>query len=221
MTLSFTRVIAVVFTTGTASAAAAQSTSAPQLQKLLPESEEITFALEAALPNVSGGATVYVLRRGGFVIARQGTNGFTCLVTRDHPESLYPICYNPEASRTILPVQLERQRLREQGKTLEEADAAITAGFKEGRFKAQATGAIAYMLSPHQVIYAGATGPRVGQYRPHIMLYLPYATRESLGLNETIERQVGLQAAGQPNAHMIVPVKDWSTAPGAVPSPDR
>lgn len=53
------------------------------------------------------------------------------------------------------------------------------------------------------------------------MLYLPYATRESLGLNETIERQVGLQAAGQPNAHMIVPVKDWSTAPGAAPSPDR
>ena len=193
----------------------------PAIHKLLPESEEIAMALEAALPNVSSGATVYVLRRGGHVVARPGTNGFTCLVQRDHAESLYPICYNPEASRSILPVQLEHQRLREQGKTRPEIDRAIKSGFDNGTFKAPGANAIAYMMSPHQVIYAGETGPRVGQYRPHLMLYMPYATRESIGLDASLDKQVFLQSSGEPNAHLIVPLKDWSTAAGAAPAPAR
>lgn len=212
---------AVALVTGLAAATSAGAQGGPALPPLLPEPEEIELALEAALPNVSSGATVYVLRRGGHVVARKGSNGFACLVSRDHAESLYPICYNPEASRTVLPVQLARQRLREEGKGNEDVDRDIQAGFDKGTFKVPSAGAIAYMMSPHQVIYAGATGPRVGQYKPHVMLYVPYATRASIGFDASLDTQVFLQAPGTPNAHLIVPVTDWSTAARPAPAPAR
>ena len=191
-----------------------------QLPKLMDEQAEIAMALEAALPNVSGGATVYVLKRGGHVVARRGSNGFACLVSRDHIESLYPICYNPEGAETVLPGALMSQRLREEGKSNDEIEQIVATAYRDGKLKAPTKGAIAYMMSPRQVIYAGATGPRVGQYRPHLMLYMPYATRQSVGLDKSLDSQVFLALEGKATAHLIVPLKDWSTPPSAS-APER
>jgi hypothetical protein len=199
------------------SAVGAQGTPDRALPRLLPEAEEISLALEAALPNVSSQATVYVLRREGHVVARKGSNGFSCLVSRDHAESLYPICYDAEASRAVLPVELREQQLRGQGKTEEEIEREIAAGYGNGTFQPPARSAMAYMMSPRQVIYAGPTGPRVGQYKPHLMLYLPYATRATFGLDQSLDRQVFLTSEGTPRAHLIIPLTDWSTKAAAAP----
>lgn len=200
-----------------AGALGAQAPAARVLPKLLPESEEIALALEAALPNVSRDATVYVFRRGGHVVARQGTNGFACLVSRDHPESLYPICYDPEAARTVLPVQIKQQQLREQGRSDEDIAREIAASYASGTFQPPTRAAMAYMMSPRQVIYASPNGPRVGQYKPHLMLYVPYATRATFGLDRSLDKHAFLVAEGTPRTHLIIPVADWSTQPSAPP----
>jgi len=88
------------------------SAQAPSLPPLLPEAEEIALARSAAPPEISGAADIWVLRRGGHERMVSGTNGAACIVARDHPESLYPICYDAAAVRTVLPIQLREQRMR-------------------------------------------------------------------------------------------------------------
>ena len=93
--------------------AAAQTVAAKPA--LLAESEEIRLARSAAPPEVARDADVWVLRRGGHVKVQSGTSGVACMVSRDHPESLYPICYDAEAARTIFQIALRESQLRENG----------------------------------------------------------------------------------------------------------
>lgn len=50
---------------------------------VLPEAEEIALARSAAPAEVSEAADVWVLRNGRYEIARQGTNGNACMVSRN------------------------------------------------------------------------------------------------------------------------------------------
>ena len=53
-----------------------------QLPPLLPPDREMALAESAAPRAVTDEASIFLLHRGGFVIARQGNNGFTCFVAR-------------------------------------------------------------------------------------------------------------------------------------------
>ena len=197
-----------------ASASSISAQTPAKLPPLLPEAEELAMALEAAPPNVADGAAVYVLRRGGHVKVREGRNGFSCLVSRDHPESLYPVCYDADASRTVLPVELREQQLRERGKSEAEVASEIGLAYRTGELRIPTRGSMAYMMSPRQVIYDGPNGRRVGQYRPHLMLYLPYATDAELGLGDpSVRRTAFLAMPGAPNAHLIIALTDWAKSP--------
>ncbi|MGH7720381.1 MAG: hypothetical protein ACREON_16245 [Gemmatimonadaceae bacterium] len=201
-------VIMLGFIGGLAPEAQAQGTAAA-LPRLLPEAEEIALARSAAPAWISDSATVYMLRRGGHAKVREGTNGFNCLVSRDNPESLYPICYNPEASKSVLPVSLREQQLREQGKSDADVRREIEADYARGAFKPPAGAAMSYMMSPQQVLYAGAAGRRVGQWHPHVMIYVPYATSAQLGVNPP-RGHVFIGEEGTPTAHVVVVVPEWA-----------
>jgi hypothetical protein len=69
-------------------------------ERAFPEAET-EMALSAAPEHLRAEAAVYVLRRDGFVKARGGTNGFTCLVLRENGRTA-PICYDAEGSQTTL-----------------------------------------------------------------------------------------------------------------------
>src|SRR5688500_8186521 len=80
-----------------------------------PADLETEFALSALPPHLRSEATVYLLDPAkGYYIARQGTNGFTCFVSRTEWEwadfrkdHAAPISYDAEGSRTILKVFLD------------------------------------------------------------------------------------------------------------------
>ena len=89
---------------------------------------EIALARTAAPPSVSGDATVVILGPHGFETEAQGKNGFVCIVERAwtspfdslefwNPKNRSPICYNPQAARTILPITYMRTRLALAGKS--------------------------------------------------------------------------------------------------------
>ncbi len=193
--------------------------SAQHLPKLLPDQEEIVLARSAAPLELSGAAAIYVLRRGGHVKVVEGTNGAACMVSRDHPESLYPICFDPEAARTILPVELEEQRMRERGLPEDSVSARIDAGFRQGQFSPPRSLAIAYMMSRQQVLYAGANGRRVGAWFPHLMYYAPYMTREKMANSGLPNGDMTLAQEGRATAHFVVMTRDWAAAPPATPAP--
>src|SRR5215468_3375319 len=93
---------------------------APLDQYLMADRDaEIALARSAAPPSISSDATVMVLGRRGYETAVEGKNGFVCIVERawmDAFDSLEfwnakdrgPICFNPQAARSVLPITLKR-----------------------------------------------------------------------------------------------------------------
>jgi len=56
----------------------------------MPGDREIALPLSAAPPKINEHASVCVLERDGYVLARTGSDGFTCLVVPDYPQDLGP-----------------------------------------------------------------------------------------------------------------------------------
>jgi hypothetical protein len=190
---------------------AAQSTAGAKLPPLMDEAAEIALARSAAPAAISGNADVWVLRRGGHEKVVTGTSGVACIVQRDHPESLYPICYDAEGARTILQVGLREQRLREQGWTTDRINADVAAAIDRGELNVPSPSALAWMQSPRQVIHAGADGPRVGEWKPHVMVYMPYATEKTTGILPLADGDFMIREPGTATAHMIIISRDWTT----------
>jgi hypothetical protein len=119
---------------------------------------EITLARSAAPDSISHDATVLVLARHGYETAVEGKNGFVCVVERGwmspadapefwNPKLRGPICFNPPAARSILPITYKRTELVLAGKTKAEIIAGNKAAFEKGELPALEPGAMSYMMS--------------------------------------------------------------------------
>src|SRR4030081_3485103 len=91
----------------------------PLSEYMMTPEAEISLARSAAPENVSAHATVKIHTASGFKVATQGDNGFVCMVMRGWGAPTFtpapfrdlvyysklraPICFNPVASRTVLP----------------------------------------------------------------------------------------------------------------------
>jgi hypothetical protein len=157
-------------------------TSQP-LPALFPRDKEIELALSAAPEHLRKGAGVYILERNGYVKVRESTNGFTCIVNRDHPLSLKPVCFDAEGTATILPKILRVGELLMQGKPVSEIDAEIAEGFRTGKYISPRRAGVAYMLSGDIRNYNPHTG-KVDSFPPHVMFYAPNLTNADLGTTQ-------------------------------------
>jgi hypothetical protein len=205
-----------------------QSAKYPPLSEYMMTPEaEIALARSAAPENVSAHATVKILTASGFKVAAQGDNGFVCIVMRGWAAPTFtpapfrdlvyyaklraPICFNPIASRTVLPLQELRTKLGMGGKTPDQIAEGVQAAYAKGELPRMETVAFAYMFSADQDL-----GPEVGHWHPHMMLYTPYYENSMLGGN-----QIGGALpfvgddAGTPFAVTVIPV-DHSLAVEAV-----
>ncbi|HEV8597827.1 MAG TPA: DUF4440 domain-containing protein [Gemmatimonadales bacterium] len=203
-------------------AGSVQSGGYPTRPRPLPEAEEIAFAMSAAPREISANATIYVLRESGPAKARDGSNGCTCMVSRDlHAGSLYPICYDREASASVFHQELLELRLRFEGKTEEEVKRAVAAAYAAGTLRPPARPALSYMMSPRQVLFSSplAEGRRVGPWHPHLMLSLPFATAEQFGLapHSSVD-VIQVDRGGEATAQLIVKVPQWADGP-SLPAP--
>jgi len=155
--------------------------SALQLPELLPREKEIELALSAAPEHLRKGAAVYVLERNGFVKVKESTNSFTCIVNRDHPLSLKPVCFDAEGTATILPKILRIGELLMRGQPMSEIDAEIAEGFRTGKYVSPRRAGVAYMLSGDIRNFNPRTG-KVESFPPHVMFYAPNLTNADLGM---------------------------------------
>ena len=102
---------------------------APLDQYMMPdENSEIALARSAAPSSISDGAEVMVLGPKGYTTAVKGINGFLCIVERSwgaatddpefwNPKVRAPICFNPAAARTFVPIFLMKTKLVLAGKS--------------------------------------------------------------------------------------------------------
>jgi len=156
------------------------ATSSQPLPELLPREKEIELALSAAPEHLRPGAAVYVLEQNGFVKVKNSTNGFTCIVNRDHPLNQKPVCFDAEGTATILPKILRVGELLMQGKTMSEINSDIAEGFRTGRYISPRRPGIAYMLSGDIHNFNPRTG-KVESFPPHTMFYAPNLTNADIG----------------------------------------
>jgi len=146
---------------------------------LMPEALEMELALSAAPAHLRADATVLLLGERGYVEARKGSNGFTCLVGRPQPKAVAPMCYDVEGTRTVVPLMADEAAMRARGESEEAIQKAADEGFKSGKYKAPERPGISYMMSPVQEL-AGPDGV-IRSFVPHLMFYAPNLTDADVG----------------------------------------
>ncbi len=140
---------------------------------------EIAMARSAAPDAISRDAAVLVLTDHGYVTAVEGKNGFVCVVERSwtspedsptfwDPKLRGPICFNPQAARSILPATIERTKLVIAGKSKSEIIAANKQAYDAKELPPLEPGSMSYMMSKHG--YLTADGGNLA----HIMVYTPH-----------------------------------------------
>ena len=118
---------------------------APLSQYLMADrNAEIAMARSAAPAAISSHAKILVLGPHGFVTAVEGTNGFVCMVDRAwmsefdskefwNPKMRGPICLNPQAVPSILPIAYKRTALALAGQSKDQILQALKAALASRR----------------------------------------------------------------------------------------
>jgi hypothetical protein len=152
---------------------------------LLPKDQEIQLALAAAPEQVRAGASIYVYGRDGYHKARGGTNGFTCLLNRDGNQNgdnfLKPTCWDPEGTRTIVPVVLRVGQLLASSTSAAQIKREIDAGFASGKFMSPRRTGIAYMLRGDLLFDPKTQRITKTAFPPHYMIYAPGVSNADIG----------------------------------------
>lgn len=164
-----------------------------------PAAVQIALA-ESAGPPVAADAAIYVLGPKGYTLARHGANGFTCLVSRERPDTLEPECFDATGTASVVPVRIFIEEQRAAGAAEERITAMVEAGYREGRFKAPARAGLVYMLSPHNYVF-DPERKAIVHFPGHLMFYAPNATQKDVGSGPGAPYIV---APGTPHALMIV-----------------
>jgi hypothetical protein len=160
----------------------AQSTypsMAPIEQYRMGRDAEIALARTAAPPSVSRDADVLVLGQKNYETAVKGKNGFVCLVGRAftgplsnpefwNPKNRSPMCYNPPAARSVVPMLLKETEMAFAGLSKAQISAGIKTAFDKKELGAPESGSMCYMLSKEAYLT-----DRGGHNMAHLMFELP------------------------------------------------
>jgi len=204
----------------TASAQQQQSypSMAPLAQYLMSDqAAEVALAKSAAPAAISDHATVLVLQAHGYITAVKGTNGFVCAVERGwmspfdapqfwNPKLRGPICFNPQAVKSILPITYKRTALVLSGRSKDEIKKAMTTAFATKQMPPLQPGAMSYMMSKQ-----GYLDDKFGHWMPHLMFYT--ATNVDWGADQDGSPvMLNPQFHGQPEPVnvLMIPVGKWS-----------
>ena len=144
---------------------------------------EIALARSAAPEAISRDATILVLGRHGYETAVEGKNGFVCAVERGwmgpfegdfavnfwNPKIRGPLCFNPPAARSILPLTYKRTEMILAGKSKAQIIDALKAAYEKKELPPLELGAMSYMMSRDQYL----TDHGDHHWMAHLMFYTP------------------------------------------------
>ena len=181
---------------------------------------EIALARSAAPDSISSNAEVLVFGRKGYETAIKGKNGFVCLVGRSwsspfddpefwNPKVRAPICYNPPAARSVLPIYIQRTQMALAGLSKARVISGIKAAYDKKELPIPAPGSMCYMMSKQA--YFGDSEPPLS----HLMFELPPLDAAAWGANlpgspVILGVQGVSEGAPEPMTEFVVPVGNWS-----------
>jgi hypothetical protein len=191
---------------------------APPDQYLIADrNAEIVLARSAAPPSISRDATVMVLGNHGYETAVEGKNGFVCMVERAwmnpfdspefwNPKMRAPICHNPPAVRSILPITYLKTKMVLAGLSKAQIIDRLKTANTKNELPPLEPGAMSYMLSSQ-----GNLGDAAGHWLPHLMIYTPRTDATAWGANLPDTPVVLLPPDPQDRQSVfLIPVGHWS-----------
>lgn len=199
---------------------AAYPRMAPTAQYLMSDQQaEIALARSAAPVAISRDATIQVLKEHGYETVVKGKNGFVCLVERAwmgpvdwpefwNPKVRGPVCFNPPAVRSVLPITYKRTEFALAGLSRTQLIASMQDVVRKKELPALEAGAMAYMMSKQ-----GQLGDSVGHWHPHLMFYSARSGGADWGADlpgSPVLLNPQFQGAPEPLANLMVRVPDWS-----------
>jgi hypothetical protein len=197
-------------------------TMAPLEQYLMVnQNAEIALARSAAPESISRDAEVLVLGRHGYETAVKGKNGWVCVVERswmapfDDPEFLnpdqrLPLCLNPPAVRTHLPLTFKTTELAMAGLSKTQMFDGIKAAYDKNELPLPEPGAMCYMMSKQQYF-----GRKYGNADPHLMFWFPKTDDMSWGAGLFGSPVYVHQYSPEPITEFIISVSKWSDGTAA------
>ena len=184
---------------------------------------EIALARSAAPDAISDAAKILVLGRHGYETAVEGKNGFVCAVERGwmspsgapefwNPKIRGPICFNPPAARSVLPVTYKRTEMVLAGRTQAEIIEGNKAAFEKGELPPLEPGAMSYMMSKSAYLTDDDD-----HNLAHLMFYEPPLDGKDWGadLPKSPLMLIRQFKGAQPIEVLIVPLGRWSDGSAA------
>jgi hypothetical protein len=193
---------------------------------ILDGNSEVGLARSAAPESVANGAEVMVLGQKGYTTAVKGTNGFVCIVERSwgaatddpdfwNPKVRSPICFNPPAARTFVPIFLMKTKLVLAGKSKAEILAATNSALDKKELPALEPGAMCYMMSKQQYL-----NDRGKSWHPHLMFLVSGSAAKSWGADLPGSPVMAADDPEERTTIFMVWVGKWSDGTPAPPMED-
>jgi hypothetical protein len=226
----WTVVLTFMFGSAAATAATAQPEPYPKMAPLpqyliASRDAELALARSAAPSSVSDGAKILVLGKNGYETVAAGSNGFTCLVERGwmspfdstdfwNPKLRGPVCYNPAASRSVLPYTLFRTKLVMMGvankaQLLEQVQTAVA----QRKLVPPEIGSMSYMMSKNAYLSDGNPA-----WHSHLMFHIAKTDAATWGANlpgSPVIVNDGNTQVPEPQTIFMVALGQWSDGSAA------
>jgi hypothetical protein len=201
-------------------AKASYPSMAPLDQYLMTDrNAEIALARSAAPDSISRDAKIMVLGRHGYESAVEGKNGFVCIVERSwmspsgnpqfwNPKLRGPLCFNPAAARSILPLTIKRTELVLAGLSKTQIMDNLKAALDRKELPALESGAMSYMMSNRAYLTDDD-----GHNLSHLMIYASLTQGATWGADlpgSPVMLGGQFQGAPEPVTVFLVPVSNWS-----------
>lgn len=173
--------------------------SAPVAPRLTTE-QQIAAATLALPAELRAGASVLGYDAGGKLVSlRAGKNGMTCLAPNPAAEGFQSACYHD----SLEPFMARGRQLRAQGVKGPQVDTVRFAEAKSGKLALPKGPAALYQVFGEPGAYDPATNS-VKNGSPLFVLYIPYATESSTGLEaKPMKGTPWIMFPGTPKAHLM------------------
>ena len=193
---------------------------APLEQYLIADRDtEIALARSGGPESISHDAEVLVFGRRGYETASKGTNGFVCFVQRSwasapdapefwNPKLRAPICLNPPAARSFLPLILKKTEWVLAGRSKAQIATDLQAAFDKKELPTLEPGSMCYMLSKQG--YLSDRDSHGGHWHPHVMIFVPFTEAKTWGANLAGSPVLAAEDALERLTIFMVPVGEWS-----------
>ena len=189
---------------------------------------EIALARSAAPEAISRDATILVLGRHGYETAVEGKNGFVCAVERGwmspfdgdfavnfwNPKLRGPLCLNPPAARSVLPLTYKRTEMILAGKSKAQIIDALKAAYEKKELPPLEPGGMSYMMSKDQYL----TDAGDHRWMAHLMFYTPLMDGAVWGADlpkSPVMLNPQFSGAPEPIDVFMVPAGRWSDGSAA------